>query len=66
MVHRHTILYKTLGLIFLIITAVLIFASVVPAWAASTSTALFILSLFTLLLALSYFNLSTQEEQGFR
>lgn len=66
MVHRHTVLYGTLGLAFLIITAVLLFTSVVPAWPASTSTALFILSLFSLLLSLSYFHLSTQEERGFQ
>lgn len=65
MVHRHAILYKALGLAFLVITGALIFTGIVPAWDASTSTMLFILSLFSLLLSLTYFHLGTQEERGF-
>ncbi len=65
MIHRHMILYKVLGLIFLIITAVLAFISLVPTWPASIYVPLFTLSLFSLLLALSYFHLSTQEGRGF-
>ncbi|EFH86623.1 hypothetical protein [Ktedonobacter racemifer] len=65
MVHRHPMLYRILGLVFLGITLVLIFIGVALDWSSSTRTAVFILSFFPLLLALVYFHLGTQEERGF-
>lgn len=65
MVHRHPTLYRLLGLVFLGITLILLFLGVALDWPASTRPALFILSLFPLLLALVYFHLGTQEERGF-
>lgn len=65
MVHRHPTLYRILGLVFLGIMMVLVFMSVASPWPSSIRAALFILSFFSLLLSLSYFHLSTQEERGF-
>jgi len=65
MVHRHPTLYRILALIFLCIMLVLIVMSASPAWPSSTRAALFMLSLFPLMLSLSYFHLSNQEERGF-
>jgi len=65
MVHRHPTLYRILGLVFLGITMVLVFMSVASAWPPSTRAALFLLSVFPLLLSFSYFHLGTQEERGF-
>lgn len=65
MVHRHPMLYRIVGLVFLGIALVLIFMGVTVAWPSSTCTALLILSFFPLLLALVYFHLGAQEEQGF-
>lgn len=65
MIHRHSTLYRMLGLVFLVITVILIFIGVTLDWPASTRPALFILSCFSLLLALVYFSLGAQEERGF-
>ena len=60
MVHRHSTLYRILGLIFLGVTLVLVFIGVTLNWPSSTRPPLFILSLFPLLLALVYFHLGTR------
>jgi hypothetical protein len=65
MVHRHPTLYTILGLVFLGITMALVFLSGASAWPWLTRTTLFLLSPFSLLLTLSYFHLSMQEERGF-
>lgn len=65
MVHRHPTLYRILGLIFLCITLVLMFLSAAPAWPSSAHVALFLLSIFPLMLSLSYFHLGNQEERGY-
>lgn len=63
MVHRHPILYRLLGLIFLSITLVLVCLGIVAPWFSPARVALFTLSFFSLLLTLSYFELAIQEEQ---
>ncbi len=64
-VRRHPTLYRTLGLVFFCITLVLMLLSAAPAWPSATQAALFILSFFPLILSLSYFHLSNQEERGY-
>jgi hypothetical protein len=65
MVHRHPTLYRILGLVFLCSTMALMFLSASPAWPSPTRAALFTLSVFFLVVSLSYFHLGTQEERGF-
>ncbi len=65
MVHRHPTLYRILGLVFLCSTLVLMFLSAAPDWPAATRAALFLLSVFPLILSLSYFHLGNQEERGY-
>jgi predicted membrane channel-forming protein YqfA (hemolysin III family) len=64
-VHRHPTLYRMLALIFLCIMLVLISMSASPAWPVSTRATLFMLSLFSLMLSLSYFHLGNQEDRGY-
>jgi predicted membrane channel-forming protein YqfA (hemolysin III family) len=65
MVYRHPTLYRILALVFLCIMLVLIFMSAYPAWPVSTRATLFMLSLFSLMLSLSYFHLGNQEDRGY-
>ncbi len=65
MVHRHPTLYTILALGFLCITILLMFLGVDPVWPGSIRAGLFILSLFSLMLSLSYFHLGNQEESGY-
>lgn len=65
MVHRHPALYRILGLVFLVCTLVLIFLGAIPSWPPATRGALLLLSVFPLILSLSYFHLATQEERGY-
>jgi hypothetical protein len=65
MVHRHPILYRILCLIFLCSTLVLMVLSAAPAWPSATRAALLLLSVFPLILSLSYFHLGNQEERGY-
>ncbi len=65
MVHCHPTLYRILGLVFLCIALVLMFMSASSAWPSSARVALFILNFFPLMLSLSYFHLSNQEERGY-
>lgn len=64
MVHRHLILYRILSLIFFGMTLVLAFLSIVPPWSVSVRAPLFIFSLFSFLLTLSYASLRAQEARG--
>jgi hypothetical protein len=64
-VHRHPTLYRILALVFLCITIMLIFMSVSPVWPGSTRAVFFMLSLFSLMLSLSYFHLGKQEKRGY-
>jgi len=65
LVHRHPTLYRILGLVFLCSTLVLVFLCAAPAWPSATRAALFLLSVFPLILSLSYFRLGNQEERGY-
>ena len=65
MVHRHPTLYRILGLVFLCSTLVLMLLGAAPAWPSATRAALFLLSVFPLILSLSYFHLGNQEERGY-
>ncbi len=65
MVHRHPTLYRILGLVFLCSTLVLMVLSAAAAWPPATRAALFVLSVFPLILSLSYFHLGNQEERGY-
>lgn len=65
MVHRHPTLYRILGLVFLCSTLVLMVLSAAAAWPLATRAALFVLSVFPLILSLSYFHLGNQEERGY-
>ena len=65
MVHCHPTLCRILGLVFLCCTLVLMVLSAAPAWPSETRAALFLLSLFPLILSLSYFHLGNQEERGY-
>lgn len=64
MVRRHPILYRTLSLIFLGITLVVVFLSMGIPWSLPVRTTLFVFGLFSFLLTLSYASLGTQEERG--
>lgn len=64
MVHRHPLLYRMLSLLFFSITLVLVFLSIENLWSTPVRTTLFILSLFSFLLTLSYASLGVQEERG--
>ncbi len=65
MVHRHPTLYRILGLVFLCSALVLMFLSASLVWPSATRAALFLLSVFPLMLSLSYFHLGNQEERGY-
>lgn len=65
MVHRHAILYRILGLVFLVCTLLLMFLSVTPSWPSATRGTLLLLSVFLLILSLCYFHLGNQEERGY-
>lgn len=65
MVHRHPTLYRILGLIFLFCTLVLMVLGAIPSWPLATRAALLLLSVFPLILSLSYFHLGNQEERGY-
>lgn len=65
MVHRHPALYRILGLIFLCCTLVLLFLVATSFWTATTRATLLLLSVFSLVLSLSYLHLGKQEERGY-
>lgn len=65
MVRRHPILYRTLGIVFFCIMLVLLLLSAVSTWPSATRVALLLLSVFPLILLLSYFHLGNQEERGY-
>ncbi len=65
MVHHHTTVYKILFLAFLCITVILILMSAAPIWPSTSRVAIFIISLFFLLLALVYLTVSNQESRGY-
>ncbi len=65
MVHRHPTLYRILGLIFLCCTLVLMVLSATLSWPSATRAALLLLSVFPMILSLSYFHLGNQEERGY-
>jgi heme/copper-type cytochrome/quinol oxidase subunit 4 len=65
MAHRHPTLYLLLSLLFLLLTLILIFLGMASSWSSLTRVTLFLLSPFSLILALSYFHLRSQEERGF-
>jgi hypothetical protein len=65
MVHHHTAVYKILFLAFLCITVILILMGAAPIWPLPSRVAIFIISLFFLLLALVYLTVSNQESRGY-
>ena len=65
MVHRHPALYRILGLFFLGSTLVLMVLSATLSWPSATRAALLLLSVFPMILSLSYFHLGNQEERGY-